>query len=515
MNMKYYMALDVGTTNWKAAVFTQDGKLIDIERCPTITHTDDEGYSYYNSAELWDNFKRIMKTVIARCGVEISAISIASLAEAVVPIDKDGNIIDNIITWYDTRSLNEANYMKEKMGVEKLFSITGLDVNPIFSLPKIMWMRNNRPKIYEKAAKWLQMSDFLMFMLTGEVVTDYTLACRTLAFDVSKNDWSDEILSTFNISRDIFPRVEESGTIIGRVKEDLCKEVGFSSAPKVAVGGHDHPTASIVAGAIKENKVLDSSGTAEAFLYISDKGKTPKMEFSGQRTCRYLEKDRYVLWGGIISSGRSFDWGYSLFSSSKAFGIKQDEYSYGDILPKLENIKAIEQGLIYYPHLRGAGAPYWDPRIRGSFVGIRDHMDNRHFLRAIIEGLCMQARMIINMQEELSDTEIKNICVVGGSSKNRLWQQLKANITQKNVELCFEPEATALGAAMLAAIGDGTYNSIEEVSDLLTANNEIVTPDEKLAHYYDPFYELYKNGYDELEKLNVDIHNIVRKLGGK
>lgn len=508
---KYYLAIDVGTTNWKVSIYDEKGNQQDIERHPTISHTDENGYGYYNPNEIWDNFKTLIKTVMKRTPCTISAVSIASIAEAVVPVDRDGNILDNIITWYDTRSIREAEYMKETIGVEKLFSITGLDVNPIFSLPKIMWMRAHKPKVFDKAYKWLQMSDFIIFKLTGEMVTDYTLACRTLAFDVSLNTWSDEILSKLDLSRDIFPTVCESGTVVGTIKRSLCEELGILNAPKVAVGGHDHPVASIVSGAIKEKKVLDSSGTAEAYLFISDKGMKPHMEFKGQRTCRYLEKDRYVLWGGIIASGRSFDWAYSLFTSSKAFGIKQEKYGYETILSQLGDVKGIENGLFYYPHLRGAGAPYWNPKISGSFLGVRDFMDNRCFMRAVIEGLCMQSRMIIEMQEQLSNSEIKNICVVGGSSKNRFWQQMKANITQKNVELCFESEATSLGAAMLAAIGDGTYKDIEEASDFVTVHNEVVTPDEKLSGYYDMYYELYKEGYDKLEQFNTKIYDYVNR----
>lgn len=508
MNHKYYMAIDVGTTNWKVSVFDETGEMLGIERCPTKTHTDENGNSYYKPDEIWGTIKKLMQEIHRKYPVEISAISIASVAEAVVPVDSGGEAVDNIITWFDTRSFEEAQELEKLLGKEKLFSITGLDVNPIFSLPKIMWVRKHKPSVYEAAAKWLQLSDFIVCKLTGEFCTDYTLACRTLAFNVEQNDWSDEILQTVEMERSIFPNVMESGSIIGNVLPQVCAEVGLKNAPKVVLGGHDHPVASIVTGAMKDHKVLDSSGTAEAYLYISEKNKKPLMEFKGQRTGRYLTKDRYVLWGGIIASGRSVDWARSVFASVDAFGLKQEKATFDKILPMLEHVKGVEQGLIYYPHLRGAGAPYWEPRIRGSFVGIRDNMDNRNFFRAVLEGLCMQSKMIIEMHENVSGTKINNICVVGGSSKNRLWQQLKANITGKNVELCFEPEATSLGAAMLAAIGEGMYESVEEASDFLSRNNEVIVPDEDSVDFYKPYYELYKEGYDALEKINIDIHSL-------
>ena len=510
-NQKYYIGIDVGTTNWKVALFEASGSMKDIERCPTITHTDDQGRSYYDPWEMWDRFVAMMQAIMQRNPVQVSGISVASVAEAVVPVDCRGNVIDNIITWYDTRSFEQVQQIKEKIGEERIFAICGLDCNPIFSLPKVMWVRENKPQIFERASKWLQMADYIVFCLTGEIVTDYTLASRTLAFDVEKADWSDEILGAFGLTRDIFPPIMESGSVVGCVRPALASAIGFREPPVVAVGGHDHPVASIAAGAVKGGKVLDSSGTAEAYLYISEKGAAPDMRSQGQRTCRYLQKDRYVLWGGIISSGRSFDWAYQLMTTAGPLMPDWEKPPFDKILPQLQDVKGIEEGLFYYPHIRGAGAPHWDARMRGAFVGIRDHMDNRHFLRAVLEGLCMQSRMIVDMHERVSAEPIRQICVVGGSSKNKLWQQLKADITGRAVELCFEPEATALGAAMLAAIGNGAYASIEEASDILTENSPVIYPREGSAERYEPFYQLFRQGYDALEGINIEIHNLTKR----
>lgn len=509
--MKYYLAIDVGTTNWKAAVYDQNGRMIGIERTPTQTHVDDEGNSYYNPSEMWDSVCKLCRDVVARTKVEISAVSATSIAEAVVAVDKDGKSVGNIITWFDTRSMKQAEYLKEKFGKEKLYSITGLDVNPIFSLPKILWVRENQPDIYQKAYKWLQMSDYMIFCLSGEFVTDYTLASRTLAFDIINNRWSHEILDAVNVPADVFPDVHESSEIVGTISERISKITGITQGAKVAVGGNDHPCASIAAGVMSGEKILDSSGTAESYIYISKKNAVPQMTFKGQRTCRYLEKDRYALWGGIISSGRSFDWAYKTFTSSECFGIHQDDYSYDAILEKLTDEKGIESGLIFYPHLRGAGAPYWNPKISGSFLGIRDNHTSKSMLKSVIEGLCMQSKMIVDMEQTLSGADVKSLCVVGGSAHNILWQTIKANIVNKDIELCFEAEATSLGAAMLAAIGDGTYMSIEEVSGMLAKNNTVIHPDEKNVRKYIPLYDLYREGYDRLSEFNEKIYNTVRR----
>lgn len=507
--MRYYLAMDIGTTNWKVAIFNEKGILQAIERTPTQTHTDEKGHSYYDPKELWRAMKELSRKVTAKVGKPIAAISVTSIAEAIVGIDEQGNPVDHIITWFDTRSMKQADYLKEKLGKEKLFSITGLDVNPIFSLPKILWMRENRPQSYEKVKVWLQMADYLLFCLTKEYVTDYTLASRTLALDIKTNQWSKEILQALDIPVCSLPTIQESGTVIGTISEEISKVTGITKGAKVVVGGNDHPCASIAAGAVDGSKILDSSGTAESFIYISKKGAIPKMIFQGQRTCRYLEKDRYALWGGIIASGRSFDWAYELFTSSKCWGITQSPYTYEQILSQIENVKGMESGLIYYPHLRGAGAPYWNPKISGSFVGMRDYHGAPHMLKSVLEGLCMQARMIVEMEEKLAGQSVKRLCVVGGSSHNKQWQQIKANVTQKEIELCYEAEATALGAAMEAAIGDGIYQNIEEVSRVIAAKNVVIYPEEKQVKKYELLYPLYSEGYKAMEAFNERIYEVV------
>ena len=510
LNMKYYLAIDVGTTNWKAAIFNCEGVLCGIRRTPALTHVDEAGNSYYNPQELWESLQRLCREVSGDTRCRISGVSVTSIAEAVVPIDREGNTIGNIITWYDTRSMEQARWLSDLYTPERIYEITGLDVNPIFSLPKILWVREHEPEKFERACKWLQMADFVIYCLTGEVITDYTLASRTLAFHVEENRWSDEILNGVGLCSDIFPDICESGTVIGSIGAEISKLTGITKGAKVVVGGNDHPCASIAAGAIHGDKILDSSGTAESYIYISRKGAVPRMKFEGQRTCRYLQRDRFALWGGIICSGRSFDWAYETLTSSRCFDIRQENYSLPQILNQLENEKGMESGIIFYPHLRGAGAPYWNPRISGSFMGLRDTHTAKNMMRAVLEGLSMQARMIIEMEQKLAGVDVTSVCVVGGSSNNFQWQTIKANVTKKCIELCHEPEATALGAAMLAAIGDGVYKNIEEVSDAISSHNEIIYPDDAMVKRYEPLYELYKDGYKQIEHFNEQIYYAMR-----
>ena len=214
------------------------------------------------------------------------------------------------------------------------------------------------------------------------------------------------------------------------------------------------------------------------------------------RTLSFTYGDSMPTFSPTINDGREY---------------RHQIYTYEEILGQLREVTGIESGLFFYPHLRGAGAPYWNPKITGSFLGIRDIHTSRHMLRAVLEGLSMQAKMIVDMEEKLAGKKVDALCVVGGGSHNILWQTIKASVLQKPVELCYEAEATALGAAMLAAVGDGVYGDISQASGKLAAGNRLVEPDEGLVKRYRGLYELYREGYEQMETFSERIYDEVRR----
>jgi xylulokinase len=494
--MSLLLAVDVGTTNLKAAVFDLDGRCVGIEKSPTIAHYDSKGHSVYKPEEIWGTISELLRKLTDSLDEDISAVSVTSMTEAVVPLDKDGRELFDIITWFDTRSIKEAEDIVAKIGQVKLFSITGLDPNPIFSLCKMLWMKNNNPEVFQRASQWLQMADYIIYKLSGVLATDYTLATRTLAFDVRKNDWSDEILDLFNVDRSLFPPVYESGTKLGGINHDAAIQTGIPEGTPVVIGGNDHPCASLAAGVLNGNKILDSSGTAEAFIYVSQKHQEPPMEFKGQRTCRYLDKDRYALWGGIISSGASFEWAYKLLTQVESWGLSQSPPEYAQILSQVEEVPIGSNGVMFIPHMRGSGAPFWDPKMTGSFLGLKTTNTPQELLRAVLEGLAFQARMIVEMHEQIAESPVEALCVVGGSGKNLLWQQIKADVIQKPIEICEEPEASLLGAAILAGVGVGLFKDIATASTQLSKRNRQLVSNEKNKENYQKLYEIYCDAYE-------------------
>ena len=497
--MSILIGIDVGTTNWKVAAFTENGTQVCVHKIPSRTHYMANGCGYYEPEELWGSFCQLLRKTVESCaGQEILGISVASLAESLVPIGEDGKELFPIIAWFDGSPREEAKLIERTFTREVIFSRFGLDPDPIFPLPKILWLRNHYPEIYAKTRKWLQMADYLYYKLCGVFATDYTLAGRTLALDLHKRAWDTEVLNTFGINVDTMPQPSASGTLLGGVSAAASACTGLKIGTPVFVGGHDHPCATLASGALNGRKIMDSSGTAEAFLLVSAPDAPVPTVPQGQRVGLHLDPRRYVLWGGIKASGASADWGYEMLTTRSGWTGEKEKVDYGAIARKMETIPMGSEGALYIPHLRGSGAPTWNTLDRGAFVGLTSRHTAPHMMRALFEGLSCQARIIVRMHQDISGIDAESICVAGGSTKNRFWQQLKADITGLPVEICSVDEATAQGAALLAAVGAGVYKDIDEAGEAAGRNNEILYPDPSRKEECEKLFRRYAVANDTL-----------------
>ena len=504
------LGIDVGTTNWKAATFTHLGKLIAIAKTPTVTRQYDVGQDFYDPAQLWHDVAWVVRQVVEQCdGQTIDAVAVTSMAESIVPIDKHGEPCFPIIPWFDTRARAEADSIVQRLGKQRLFELTGLDPNPIFSLPKILWIRAHYPQVYEQAVTWLQMADYITLKLCGAQVTDYTLACRTLAMDMHTNTWSDEILDVAGIPQTTLPAIRASGTHVGRVSVDAATATGLLPGTPVAIGGNDHPCATIPAGVLLGNKILDSSGTAESFLYVAPRQRRLFELALGQRVGSYLEPVRHVIWGGIIASGASVDWAIEKLVWAADWNNSGARTGYDDIMAQTASVAPGARGIMYLPHLRGSGAPYWNPRDAGAFLGLRAHHTGQELLRAVFEGLSMQARMVVEMEERVAGTEAESLCAVGGGTRLSLWQQIKADVIGKTVEVPEVSDASVLGAALLAGVGAGVYADIDEAAHRVDRGQvRYYEPDHASYASYDGLYRIFEQTNAALTSINTQLDSL-------
>jgi len=471
----FLLGIDVGTTNCKAAIFDKNARLLAISSKKTITHFAKNNWATYNPEEMWNSVTAVVREVCSKVDKleKIAAISVSSMAEAGVTLDKDGNPTFPMIAWFDRRSIFQSRFLERNIGRERIFEITGHDNNPIFSLPKILWIRDNVPEAFKQTKKWLCVSDYIYYKFTKKFGTDYTIASRTLLLDIHQKKWSKELLKAADLSENLLPPIYKSGTIIGKVTKEAASQTGLKEGIPVVVGGHDHPCGLLGSGTILDHKILDSSGTAEAFIapIPEENIKIPK-KFIGLRYSRFLDPSYLLPWGGIISSGLSIDWVIDKFFDGK-------DLDYNKIIEGLRNNTTPgSNGLIYLPHLRGSGAPDWDPKSRGAFIGLRDIHTRKDILRAVIEGLCFEAKTIVDLIRNNSSSQFNALNTIGGGARIFFWQQVKADITGIKVVIPEVDQAVVKGACLLAGIGIGLYKDMLDASKRMYSIKKEFLPNE-------------------------------------
>ena len=494
---------DVGTTNIKVVAFDSSGQPVAHASTPTPTHYPRPGRAHYDPEELWRSFVMAVRRVTDGMddASRIAGIAVASMGEAAVPLDADGQPTHNIIAWFDGRAQPQAERLDHAFGRDHLFGVTGLSLQPIFGLCKLLWLKENEPEAFGRTASWLNVADYIAFRLSGASATDYSLASRTLALDLHRLRWAQELLYEANISPSLFAPLRPSGSLLGGVTPEAAAATGLPRSVKVAVGGHDHVCGALAVGVTEPGTMLNSLGTAEAiFLPLEHPLTDSEVGHQGYTQGAHVAGQYYVF-GGQYTSGASVEW----FRS--ALGNRA---SYETLIAEAEKVPPGSLGVFFLPHLRLANPPYDDPRSRGAFVGLSTDVKRGDLFRAVLEGLAFDSRNSLEPLLVHSGVEkLRVIYAIGGGTQNRLLMRIKATVLNQTVTVVGVEEATSLGAAILGGIGAGVYADIPSaLKELRYAETPIEpVPDQVLV--YDAFFrQVYRQLYPSLRNVHHRVYRL-------
>jgi xylulokinase len=456
------IGLDFGTTNIKGVCFTAAGESLVRSELQTPRHHPREGWTEWDPAQIWDAVIKLLQELVQRLpsGYIPAGISVASVAESVVGIDKRGHPTGPIIAWHDRRSALEAEWLRLRISEEEVFAITGSPMDATFTLFKLLWLRRHRPEQFNSSIHWLLIADWIAYSLTGEMATNASLASRTSAFEISTLKWSDKLLQAAGLEPTTFAEVRPSGTSIGKVIPDIANRCGLPKDVIVAVGGHDHVCGAIAAGAIRPGMLFDSIGTSEA-LFAPIACPTKASGLSRASFCQGAvqvvgQSPSYYAISGMPSAGECVEWFLKLLPGN------------GDIETLSEAASGLEpNGTLFVPHLRYVPNPQRNGR--GAIFGLTIDTSTTELFRAVLEGLAFEAKYIIdNLLSMAGAGPVVEIWCIGKAFQNPLFQRIKANINGVPLRIAEQPDLAARGAAILAGLGAGIYKSIEEA--LQTSN---------------------------------------------
>jgi xylulokinase len=490
---------DVGTTNIKVVAFDRSGTAVEGASSPTPTHFPKPGRAHYDPEELWNSFTATLRQVTEKLEDpgRVASIAVASMGEAAVPLDSGGEPTHDIIAWFDGRARPQAERLGRVVGQDRLFGLTGLSLQPIFGLCKLLWLKENEPDAYSRTATWLNVADYVAFRLCGVTATDYSLASRTLALDLHGLRWADELLEEVGISPDLFAPLRGGGSFLGPVSPDAASATGLPESAGVAAGGHDHVCGALAVGVTQKGTMLNSLGTAEAiFLPLERPLTDPQVGHQGYTQGAHVAGQYYVF-GGQYTSGASVEW------LREALG----GVDYDTLIAEAEEVPPGSLGAFFLPHLRLANPPYDDPAARGAFVGLNTDVKRGALFRAILEGLAYDSR---NSLEPLLDhsgiDELRAIYAIGGGTQNRLLMRVKATVSNQAITVVGVEEATSLGAAILGGIGAGVYADVPSALEELRYAESRVEPIQEEVSFYDAaFRRVYGRIYASLRGVHHEI----------
>lgn len=497
----YLIGVDLGTSACKTVIFSLEGKKISEAQKEYPVYHPKPTWAEQKPKEWWEAAAETIRESIRRAKIksgEIAGLAVDSQREAVVPIDKDGEELYNSIIWLDGRTGAQTEEIRKSISEEKVLSITGVGIDPIFSASKILWLKENAPKVFAETKVFLCAKDYIIYKLTGQLATDYSMASRTLLFDVRKRRWSEEICSTIGIPVDKLPPAEESAAIIGEVTREASEKTLLPKGLPVVNGGGDRPCECLGAGVTRQGQVNIGTGTGSV---VEVPLSTPKIDSKARiPCCCHVIPDTWEYEAVIATTGASLRWFRDQFGYEEKVKAKETGKDPYDLLvEKAAGIKPGSDGLLFYPYLTGAFSPKFNEKVKGVFFNVSLSHTKAHFIRAILEGIAFQYLETFGILEDLG-IKVESASMVGGETKSNVWNQIKADIIGIEIWIPEVDDAAALGAILLAGTGTGEYTDLRRAAEETVRIKGIYKPDMKTRRLYLEAYRRHKKIYPFIEK---------------
>ena len=486
----YYIGVDLGTSALKLVMMKGNGELVKTVSKEYPLYFPRSGWSEQNPTDWFLAVKEGLKELAACADEKIAGISFGGQMHGLVILDKDDNVLRPAILWNDGRSTEETDYLNNVIGKEKLSKLTANIAFAGFTAPKILWVKKNEPEIFAKIAKIMLPKDYISYMLSGNFSTDYSDASGMLLLDVKNKKWSKEMIDICSISEDMLPKLYESYEPVGTIKPELAKELGLNEGIKIVAGAGDNAAAAIGTATVGEGACNISLGTSGT-VFISSKNFGVD-NFNALHSFAHADGN-YHLMGCMLSAASCNKWWMEEILKTKDFAKEQSD---------IDNLG--ENNVFFLPYLMGERSPHNDPDAAGTFIGMRMDTKREDMTLAVFEGVTFALRDSLEVARSLG-IKIEKTMICGGGAKSPLWKRLVANILNVEVDVPMSEEGPGFGAAILAAVGCGEYESVEEATKSIIKIKEKIKPEANLVVKYEEKYQKFKRIYPALKDVFKEI----------
>lgn len=484
----YLLGIDIGTSSCKAALFDENGAPVTQAVHDYPIFYPASGMAEQNPDDWWSAACMCIREMLEEPSIspaDISGIGISGQSWSAIAIDGSGSVLCPTPIWTDTRAHKQCKDILSLIPAEDLFSLCGNPLSPGYSLPKILWYKDNNPDLYKNAVYILQSNSFIAYRLTGVISQDLSQGYGYSCFDIRRGKWATELAEDIGIRPSLLPPLSASHEIIGKVSKTASSLTGLIEGTPVAAGGLDAACASLGAGVIDKGQTQEQGGQAGGMSICLDTFSAHEKLIS---SC-HVVPGRWLLQGGTTGGGGALRWLRDVFYPNLSF----EEMS-----AQAETISPGSEGVIFLPYMSGERSPLWDPYAKGVFFGLDYGKTRAHVIRAVMEGVAYSLRHNLDTASQ-AGVEAGMLRTVGGSSKSPVWTQIKADVTGKSIEAVSGDTAAALGAAILAGVGTKVYPSFSEGVKKTVRVSRTHIPDVTHTQTYGSAYETYLKLYESLQ----------------
>ena len=476
-----YIGVDLGTSAVKLLLMNEAGhieKIVSREYPLSFPHS---GWSEQNPYDWYDKTVDGLKELLSECDKsQVDGISFGGQMHGLVTLDAQDEVVRPAILWNDGRTTEETAYFNEQIGRDRLTEYTANIAFAGFTAPKILWMQKNEPDLWVKVKKIMLPKDYLAYRLSGTFCTDYSDASGMLLMDVKNKCWSKEMMEICHVSREQLPDLYESFEVVGTLKKEIASELGVSETVKVIAGAGDNAAAAVGTGTVGANHCNLSLGTSGTLFVSSDKFGMD--EHNALHSFAHADGG-YHLMGCMLSAASCNKWWMDEILKTKDYAGEQ------------KGIQTLGENQVFYlPYLMGERSPHNNPNARAMFVGMSMDTTREDMSLAVLEGVAFGLRDSLEVARSLG-IRIDSSRICGGGAKSPLWRQIIAAVMNVKLEIIESEEGPGYGAAILAAVGCGTFESVERACEKLVKVVDTVEPDPELVQKYEEKYQKFKQLY--------------------
>jgi len=498
------LGIDVGTGGTRAVLIDSDGRIITsatVEHIPFASPRT--GWAEQEPRDWWRAASAAVRAVLSSEGVrpeEVGAVGLSGQMHGSVLLDARDEVLRPAIIWCDQRTETQCSALTDKVGAERLIELTCNPALTGFTLPKMLWVRELEPEVWQRVRAVLLPKDYVRLQLTGDKATDVADASGTLMFDVKHRKWSEEMLASAEIDESLLPRVYESPQVTGVVSAAGATATGLRAGTPVVAGAGDQAAGAVGMGIVSAGTVSATIGTSGVVFAVTDQ---PSLDPKGRvHTFCHAIPGRWHVMGVTQAAGLSLRW----FRDQFGAGTEDGRDPYERLTDEAGRVPAGAGGALWAPYLMGERTPHLDPNARAALVGLTASHTRAHVIRAILEGVTFSLRDTFEIFRELN-VPIKTIRLGGGGARSSLWRQIQADVYGRQVELVQAEEGAAYGAALLAGVGGGSWPSVDAACGAVVRVADRVSPEPSNAVLLDKQYEAFRLLYPALRTVRNHLNS--------